>query len=73
MPELDGPYEERLRQNKAAWEFFYAQPASYRKAAVWWVVSAKKEETRLRRLEKLAQESAEGRRIDQFTHKKPSP
>jgi uncharacterized protein YdeI (YjbR/CyaY-like superfamily) len=72
-PELDGPYQKRLEQSKTAWEFFYAQSASYRKAAVWWVVSAKKEETRLQRLEKLIEASAEGRRIDQFTRKKPSP
>lgn len=61
--ELPAPYEERLRQNKSAWEFFYAQPPSYRKVAFWWVVSAKKEETRLKRLEKLIEESTHGRRV----------
>lgn len=60
LPEL---YEKRLKQNKAAWDFFYAQPPSYRKLAFWWVVSAKKEETRLKRLEKLIEESARGRRV----------
>lgn len=61
--ELPAPYEKRLRQNKAACEFFHAQPAAYRKVAFWWVVSAKKEETRLKRLEKLIEESAQGRRV----------
>jgi uncharacterized protein YdeI (YjbR/CyaY-like superfamily) len=61
--ELPAPYEKRLRQNKGAWDFFYAQPASYRKLAFWWVVSAKKEETRIKRLEKLIEESAQGRRV----------
>lgn len=61
--DLDKPYEDKLKQNKAAWEFFQAQPPSYRKLAVWWVVSAKKEETRLKRLEKLIAESAHGRRV----------
>jgi uncharacterized protein YdeI (YjbR/CyaY-like superfamily) len=61
--ELDAPYEKRLRQNKAAWDFFYAQPPSYRKAIGWWIVSAKEEVTRLRRLEKLMKESARGRRL----------
>src|SRR5438552_396885 len=42
--ELPAPYDEKLRKNKAAWDFFYAQPAGYRKIAFWWVVSAKKEE-----------------------------
>jgi uncharacterized protein YdeI (YjbR/CyaY-like superfamily) len=60
---LNVPYEERLKQNKAAWNFFYAQPPSYRKAVSWWVVSAKQEATRLKRLEKLAKESARGKRL----------
>ena len=60
---LDGPYEKKLRQNKAAWDFFYAQPPSYRKAIGWWVVSAKQEPTRLKRLEKLIRESAKGERL----------
>ena len=37
LPEV---YAKRLRQNKVAWAFFQAQPAWYRKAAGWWVVSA---------------------------------
>src|SRR4030095_2558993 len=54
--ELPAQYERPLKQNKTAWEFFQAQPAWYRKQAFWWVVSAKKEETRLKRLEKLIEE-----------------
>lgn len=68
--QLVEPYKGRLMQNKAAWAFFEAQPPSYRKAANWWVVSAKKEETRLSRLDKLIQDSAEGRRLAQLTLKK---
>jgi len=60
---LDAPYEKRLRQNKAASDFFYAQPPSYRKAIGWWVVSAKQEATRLKRLQKLIEESANGKRL----------
>src|SRR5436190_157820 len=60
---LDGPYEEMLRQNKAAWDFFYAQPPSYRKAVGWWIVSAKQEATRLKRLQKLVEESASRKRL----------
>jgi uncharacterized protein YdeI (YjbR/CyaY-like superfamily) len=59
--ELDEPYAKKLRKNKAAWEFFRTRPAWYRKKASWWVVSAKKEETRLARLEKLIANSAKGR------------
>ena len=60
---LDAPYEKRLRQNKAAWDFFYAQPPSYRKAIGWWIVSAKQEATRLKRLEKLIEGSANRKRL----------
>jgi uncharacterized protein YdeI (YjbR/CyaY-like superfamily) len=60
---LDESYEKRLRQNKAAWDFFYAQPPSYRKAIGWWVVSAKQEATRLKRLKKLIEHSANGKRL----------
>jgi uncharacterized protein YdeI (YjbR/CyaY-like superfamily) len=71
-PELVEPYGEKLRRNKAAWKFFEAQTASYRKAASWWVLSAKKEETRLKRLERLVEDSAAGRTIPQFTRTKRS-
>jgi uncharacterized protein YdeI (YjbR/CyaY-like superfamily) len=60
---LDEPYKKMLRQNKAAWDFFYAQPPSYRKAVGWWVVSAKQEGTRLKRLQKLIEESPNGERL----------
>ena len=62
-PELVEPYLGKLKRNKAAWKFFDAQPAGYRKQMSWWVVSAKQEETRLKRLEKLIAESAAGRRL----------
>jgi uncharacterized protein YdeI (YjbR/CyaY-like superfamily) len=65
--ELVEPYAGKLRRNKAALKFFASQPASYRKAANWWVVSAKKEETRLKRLELLIKHSAAGQTIPQFT------
>jgi uncharacterized protein YdeI (YjbR/CyaY-like superfamily) len=60
---LPDPYERTFRKNKTAWAFFQAQPAGYRKVAGWWVVSAKKEETRLKRLEKLIEESDLQRRV----------
>ncbi len=70
--ELEEPYAGILRKNPAARAFFEAQPPSYRKAVGWWVVSAKKEETRLKRLEQLIEDSANGRRIGQMARKKPS-
>jgi uncharacterized protein YdeI (YjbR/CyaY-like superfamily) len=65
--ELIEPYAGKLRRNKAAAKYFASQPPSYRKAANWWIVSAKREETRLSRLEKLITLSAAGQRIPQFT------
>ena len=61
--QLEEPYAGLLRKNKAAWDFFQAQPASYRNAVGWWVVSAKREETRLKRLEQLIEASAKGKRV----------
>ncbi len=66
------PYLGIFRGNASAWEFFQNQPASYRKAASWWVVSAKQEKTRLTRLEKLVFCSAHAERLPQFTSKKPA-
>ncbi len=70
--ELPEAYLGVLRGNTAAWEFFQNQPASYRKAAIWWIVSAKQEKTRLWRLEKLLACSARAERVPQFTSKKSS-
>jgi len=55
--------EKRFRADKKAWEFFQAQAPSYRKLMIWRVISAKKEETRVRRLDALIAESARGRRV----------
>jgi uncharacterized protein YdeI (YjbR/CyaY-like superfamily) len=60
-------YEERLRANAAAWEDWSARPPSYRKAATWWVVSAKREETRERRLAQLIEHCEKGRTVPPLT------
>jgi uncharacterized protein YdeI (YjbR/CyaY-like superfamily) len=56
--------ERRFRANKPAWAFFQAQPAGYRRLATWWVTSAKQEQTQKRRLAKVIDASAAGRRAD---------
>lgn len=61
--DLPEPYLSQLKKHKAAWKFFEAQPPGYRKQINWWITSAKQEETRLKRLEKLIAESAAGRRL----------
>lgn len=55
--------EKQFRANKAAWSFFEAQPPGYRKIAVFYVASAKRDATRARRLKILIDDSAAGRRI----------
>ncbi len=62
--QLAGEYEEKLRSNPAAWTFFKSRPPGYQKLALWWVMSAKKEETRLRRLDQLIAHSASNQVID---------
>ena len=64
---LEPEQEERFRANAAAWDFFCAAPPSYRTMAIWWVVSAKKPETRERRLATLIEDSAAGRRLAQMS------
>jgi uncharacterized protein YdeI (YjbR/CyaY-like superfamily) len=63
QPRLEEPYASQLRANQAAWNFFQAQAPSYRKIMGWWVVSAKQEATREKRLQKLIAESAREKRI----------
>jgi uncharacterized protein YdeI (YjbR/CyaY-like superfamily) len=60
---LEEPYAGMLKTHKDAWTFFEAQPPSYRKVIGWWIVSAKKEATRLERLKKLTEACARGRRL----------
>jgi uncharacterized protein YdeI (YjbR/CyaY-like superfamily) len=60
---LDPPHEKQFKANKKAWAFFQAQPPGYRQLAIYWIVSAKKDETRRARLGTLIEASAEKRRI----------
>jgi len=63
-PRSLNPQDEKLfRTNSEAWKYFSAQPPSYGRVAIYWVISAKKEETRARRLATLINDSAQGRRI----------
>jgi len=66
---LGEEYEQRFRDNKEAWAFFQAQSPSYRKTASWWVMSAKQEETRSRRLTTLIEGSEQGKRLAQVVGK----
>jgi uncharacterized protein YdeI (YjbR/CyaY-like superfamily) len=65
-PKLTREQTARFRAETEAWAFFQAQPPGYRRLAIWWVVSAKREETRERRLAALIADSAKGLRLPQF-------
>ena len=54
---------ERFKANATAWADWQKRPPSYRKVALHWVTSAKKPETRARRLATLIEDSAHGRKI----------
>jgi uncharacterized protein YdeI (YjbR/CyaY-like superfamily) len=65
------PDDEALfRADDGAWDWFQKRPASYRTAATYWVVSAKKPETRARRLATLIEDSAAGRTVKPLTPRK---
>ncbi len=59
--------ERKFRARPTAWKFFQRQPAGYRQTAIWWVMSAKGEETRQKRLKTLIADSAAQRRIGALT------
>ncbi|MCT9930969.1 YdeI/OmpD-associated family protein [Planotetraspora sp. A-T 1434] len=65
--ELPEEFEAEFRANPAAWEWFESRPAWYRRASTHWVVSAKREDTRRRRLAQLIDDSANARTIPSLT------
>ncbi len=70
IADLDGklpaPMVARFKKTAGAWAFYQAQPPGYRRQAVHWVLSAKREETRQRRLATLIEDSANELRIKQL-------
>jgi len=68
--ELSPEYAKQFAKNKAAWEFFQAQPPGYKRVIAFWVMGAKKEETQLRRLAQLIDSSAQGQRVGVLPAKK---
>jgi uncharacterized protein YdeI (YjbR/CyaY-like superfamily) len=55
--------DKQFRHNKAAWADWEKRPPGYRKTVLHWVTSAKKPETRARRLATLIEDSEAGRKI----------
>lgn len=65
---LSKDFEARFRANKKAWSFFQSLPASYHEPAINWVMSAKQETTRAKRLEELMRDSEAGRKIKRLSY-----
>ena len=60
--QFEDAQERRFKANAAAWRFFRSQPPYYQKVATWRVISAKREETKQMRLDRLIEDSKQGRR-----------
>jgi uncharacterized protein YdeI (YjbR/CyaY-like superfamily) len=72
LTSLSAEEEAQFRRNKIAWADWEKRPPSYRRSALHWITSAKKPETRGKRLCELIAVSAEGRRLPQYDwQKKP--
>ncbi|MEO6529011.1 MAG: YdeI/OmpD-associated family protein [Gemmatimonadaceae bacterium] len=64
--ELDVELQTAFRKNRAAWKYFSSQPPYYRRVAAHYVASAKRPETRAKRLAALIEHSAQGERLPQL-------
>jgi uncharacterized protein YdeI (YjbR/CyaY-like superfamily) len=60
---LSAADEREFQRDGLAWKFFQAQPPGYRRLAAWWVISARRPQTRQKRLQRLIRESRANRRI----------
>lgn len=60
---LSKEFEQQFRKNKKGWTYFEKAAPSYRKGAIWWVMSAKREETMQKRLSELIKDSETGLKV----------
>ncbi len=67
---FDPAHEKQFKANKTAWKFFSNLAPSYQRVAIWYVISAKQEATRQRRLLEVIASNEKGIRIDYFNKKK---
>ena len=62
-PQFAREQEKQFRANKSAWEFFRSQAPWYQRVTTYWVISAKREETKLKRLSELIGHSQDQHRL----------
>lgn len=65
---LSEEFERQFRANEKAWDFFQKQAPWYQKTAIHLVMTAKREETRISRLETLIRDSENGTKIKQLSY-----
>ncbi len=70
LASLTDDEEGLFRASARAWADWERRPAGYRRSALGWITSAKKPETRAKRLSELIDVSAEGRRLPQYDWQK---
>jgi uncharacterized protein YdeI (YjbR/CyaY-like superfamily) len=70
--QLQDDYLRKFEKSRAAYHFFLSQPLSYRKTAIHWVMQAKREDTRLKRMQILMDCSADQERIP-LLRREPAP
>lgn len=63
-------YEKKFKSNSKAWKYFQTMAPSYKKITTRWVMSAKQESTRLKRLEELIRDCALGKKIKAMSYGK---
>lgn len=68
-PKLPAILEKKFKANKKAWKYFSSQAPWYQRTSTWLVISAKQEETKLKRLNELIDHSEQERTIPQLTRK----
>ena len=72
LASLEGHEEKLFRKNKAAWADWEKRPPGYRKTVLHWVTSAKRPETRAKRLATLIESCGAGEKIPGYDwEKKP--
>ena len=72
LASLTADEEKQFRRNRAGWSHWESQPPGYRKLVLNWITTAKKPETRVKRLATLIEDSAAGRRIAGYDWRKKS-
>lgn len=68
--QLSEKEEKKFKTEKKAWKYFQSQTPSYIKTVIHWVISAKQESTRIKRLETLISDCAEEKKLKQYSYSK---